>query len=182
MSCGSLSRASSYKIEPGFWILRDKSDFCVCLFVWTDTKVVTAFNSVSLCLFHGSFQTSSSTDWVYMMSPKRNKASYTMKQIHQFTDIWLFWFLTLMYFPKIFHCMVNYILDQNDFEFKDCKLIVIQTLLTVSLMIKNCIKKKVKNHLGLRLLVKLCTMTIWKLTKITDKCWSLSPSVQSVKS
>lgn len=47
-----------------------------------------------------------------------------------------------MYFPKIFHCMVNYILDQNDFEFKDCKLIVIQTLLTVSLMIKNCKKKK----------------------------------------
>lgn len=49
-----------------------------------------------------------------------------------------------MYFPKIFHCMVNYILDQNDFEFKDCKLIVIQTLLTVSLMIKNCKKKKGK--------------------------------------
>ena len=49
-----------------------------------------------------------------------------------------------MYFPKIFHCRVNYILDQNDFEFKDCKLIVIQTLLTVSLMIKNCKKKKGK--------------------------------------
>lgn len=131
----------------------------LCLFVWTDTKVVTAFNSVSLCLFHGSFRTSSSTEWV--MSPKRNKASYNMKQIHYFTDIWLFWFLTLMYFPKIFLCMVNYILW---------------------VWWQKIAKKKVKNHLGLRLLVKLCTMTIWKLTKITDKCRSLSPFVQSVKS
>lgn len=73
--------------------------------------------------------------------PKETKpvipwSKFISSQISDYFDFWL------VYFPKNFHCMVNYILDQNDFEFKDCKLIVIQTLLTVSLMIKNCKKKK----------------------------------------